>query len=79
MGNHINFNGGPLDGHQRPFPDASLPYFTHRGDNDPPHIHRHIYKFDGERMQFEYMGYVTPRYRPGSDVQPEDDDSANVG
>lgn len=71
MSSHIMFNGGPLDGHQRPFPDASLSFFTHRGEYDPPHVHQHIYKLDGTRMQYDYLGYVTPRYRPGDDVPRE--------
>jgi hypothetical protein len=75
VNNHIAFNGGPLDGHQRPFPDATLPFFTHRGDDEPSHVHQHVYRFDGVRMQFEYLGYVTPRYRPGDDVRRGDDDS----
>lgn len=75
VSNHIAFNGGPLDGHQRPFPDAALPFYTHRGDDEPSHVYQHVYRFDGVRMQFEYLGYVTPRYRPDTKESRGDDDS----
>jgi hypothetical protein len=78
VGSYARFNGGPLDGHQRPFPDASLPFFGHRDDDDPPYVHQHVYKLDDSGLQYEYMGYVTPPYRPDRDVPSGDDDRVST-